>query len=54
LPIPMLYVPLPVERCETKADDQMIGMMDNPDFMRSMSEMMSRPEVVEQVSWIVQ
>jgi hypothetical protein len=29
---------------------QMTGMMDNPDFMRSMSEMMSRPEVIDQVS----
>ena len=25
-------------------------MMQNPEFLRSMSEMMSRPEVVDQVS----
>lgn len=28
----------------------MTGMLDNPEFLRSMSEMMSRPEVVDQVS----
>lgn len=27
----------------------MANMMQNPEFLRSMSEMMSRPEVVEQV-----
>lgn len=28
----------------------MTGMMDNPEFLRSMSDMMSRPEVIDQVS----
>jgi hypothetical protein len=28
----------------------MTGMMDNPEFLRSMSDMMARPEVIEQVS----
>jgi hypothetical protein len=27
----------------------MTGMMDNPEFLRSMSDMMSRPEVIDQV-----
>ncbi len=27
----------------------MASMMQNPDFLRSMSDMMSRPEVVDQV-----
>lgn len=28
----------------------MAGLFDSPEFMAQMSEMMSRPEVVEQVS----
>ena len=27
----------------------MASMMQNPEFLRSMSEMMSRPEIVDQV-----
>lgn len=28
----------------------MMGLMDNPDFMRQMSDLMARPEVLDQVS----
>lgn len=28
----------------------MTGLMDNPDFLRQMSDLLSRPEVVDQVS----
>lgn len=30
----------------------MTGLMDNPEFLRQMSDLMSRPEVVEQVSTV--
>jgi hypothetical protein len=32
-----------------QADIQMLGLMDNPEFLRQMSDLMSRPEVVDQV-----
>lgn len=36
----------------TGADGQMAGLMNSPEFMQSMADMMSRPEIVEQVCGI--
>lgn len=41
------------QRANRPANVQMTGLMNNPDFLRQMSDLMSRPEVVDQVRHFV-
>lgn len=45
----MLYVLSIVSQRELSANNQMAGMMNSPEFMQGMADMMSRPEIVDQV-----